>query len=50
MTEKNRWAIVDSKGVIEESNDEDEVRTHFEKSDFEWEGDLLLVEIWARKH
>lgn len=38
------WAIYDDKGLIERGS-EDDVRAAFEHPDFEWTGDLVLVEI-----
>jgi hypothetical protein len=42
------WAIIDDKGVIYSGNEE-EMRDHFqdmsETNNYDWEGDLKLIEI-----
>jgi len=46
---KTRWAILDDNGIIYEGQPEEELREIFEDPDFEWDGDLLLIEIHRRK-
>jgi hypothetical protein len=46
---EDRWAIIDDKGIIYESGDEEMIRAEFERPQFDWEGDLLLVKILERK-
>ena len=51
----NQWEIIDDKGTIESGTEED-MRYHFNdilythlftETDFEWEGDLRLIEVHA---
>ena len=47
-TDNQRYAIVDNNGVIEESKDYEEILAKFRKPDFEWDGDLIFVQILGR--
>ena len=39
------WEIIDDKGVIYSGYTEEETLEFFINPDFEWEGDLKLVEV-----
>jgi len=46
--DKTEWEIIDDNGVIYSGFPEEETRHYFEEADFDWCGDLKLVEVHAR--
>lgn len=45
--DKTRWEIIDDRGVICSGFSEEETRALFDEADFDWEGDLKLIEVHA---
>lgn len=45
--DKAIWEIIDDKGVIYSGYTEEETLEIFMNTDFDWEGDLKLVEVHA---
>ena len=44
------WEIIDDNGVIYSGYTEEETRQMFEDADFDWCGDLKLIEVHATQN
>ena len=47
--EQTYWEVMDDRGVIFSGYDEGEMRELFDGEEFEWVGDLKLVEVYNIK-
>lgn len=47
--DRTKWEVIDDNGVIYSGFSEEETIALFEEADFDWDGDLKLIEVHARK-